>query len=271
MPQEWVYLRACSCRAFKHPPYSQNDWRRFYLKWVQIWDKSRWRVVCGIEDNEPARSISDSSRQRWKGTFRVDGMAAIAFCRWSMFRLLASVAYRPAQDFHDKYAVDNSSSWSTKLLTSAHWRCTIDWWCSSQLPCIRRLRSWTSHRVSWKFQTSQVPAASWVKAKAEENRKTAFSMVENLLQSTSDTPFALGTLQLTLLDLFISTFAYCSPRLRWVICTIDFQGIHRWNFSRCISDRGATRELPTYLCLLSKDAPTSHFAESLSCAGFWIL
>lgn len=71
--------------------------------------------------------------------------------------------------------------------------------------------------------STQVPATLvhvWVRDKAEQNRKMAFSLFESLLQPSSDAPFALGTSEPTLLDVFMSTFAHYSPRPRWVIWRI---------------------------------------------------
>lgn len=54
----------------------------------------------------------------------------------------------------------------------------------------------------------------WVKNKATETRKEAFSALESLMQPSLDTHFAIGSAHPTLLDIFIATVSHFAPQPR---------------------------------------------------------
>jgi hypothetical protein len=67
--------------------------------------------------------------------------------------------------------------------------------------------------------SSQVPAEEihgWVKTKGSQNREKAFSVLESLLMSHSET-YAAGSAEPTLVDVYIALVSHYAPRPRSVI------------------------------------------------------
>lgn len=145
-------------------------------------------------------------------------MAAIAFCEWSMsISLFSTFNARTAKGIHNKYAA--GTSWSTQSLTpvqlASYYRLMVLIPTNIYLPITTADFPSRFVEVPPSAQVSAPLVHEWVKDKAEQNRKTAFSLFEGLFQSNnSDVPFDLGTSEPTLLDIFISILAHYSPRSR---------------------------------------------------------